>query len=370
MAGEAKTTDFNIGVATVMLGDMAQVEDLTPKEHSIGLVKNFTTSATDSYVDLTQGIQNDVVWSEKTGSETTATMEVYEYTAKNISYALGLDGRDLIEGKMHKIRSIDSQEVTIEAENSTGADFMEGDRICIQSADKEDLVFLDKLTSVTFNPTTAPEIALSATSHDFWVAMNKLMGDAGSFTLEEGKLKLIVGDTAVVAFSEPLKTAFGFTDGTGPATGTVTVTTRKTLSGLGITEGNSLKVTIDSDSFELIAKASPVTNTDASYTLELSRSIPSNMSFKAGDKLKKVNIIKAGSRAAQPFLGAKVVGILPDGHTPITIIYPKVRITNGFNIGFQSDTYSNMPFEFTPFRQVEGDPLYEEHGDELFYILK
>jgi len=196
------------------------------------------------------------------------------------------------------------------------------------------------------------------------------MAGAGVLTIEEGKLKLIAADDATVAFSQPIKTAFGFEDGTGSITGTVAVTAQKKLSAMGIADNDSLVITINSVESELIAKTTPSEDTSAKFTLELASAPSEVMQFKEGDKVKRVNLIYVGSRAAQPFLGAKVVGILPDGKTPITIIYPKIRITNGFNVGFQSDNYSNLPFEFTPFRMVEGDPLYEEHGDGLFYLLK
>ena len=75
-AGSAKTEKFNLGAATVMIGPKDQVLDFTPEKNSIGLVKNFTFSANDTYLDLTQGVRNTVVYSVKTGSEITASMEV------------------------------------------------------------------------------------------------------------------------------------------------------------------------------------------------------------------------------------------------------------------------------------------------------
>ena len=370
MAGEAKTTAFNIGTATVMVGPMEEVEKLTPEEHSIGLVKNFTTSSTDQYTDLTQGIQNDIVWSEKTGSDTTTTMEVYEYTAKNLAYALGLSATKMVESKTHNLKSVSATEVVIDAENASAEDYMEGDRIVIQSVAKEDRVFIGKVVTASYAAASSPEVALSSTVVNFFKAMNTQMAGKGVLTIEEGKLKLIVDEAAVVTFSQALKTAFGFEDGTGSIAGTVAVTAKKTLSAMGIVDGDSLAITIDEEEYELVAKNEPAADTSARFTLTLASAPSEVMEFVAGDKVKRVNLIRVGSREAQPFLGAKVVGILPDGKTPVTIIYPKIRITNGFNVGFQSDNYSNLPFEFTPFRMVESDPLYAEHGAGLFYLLK
>jgi hypothetical protein len=92
MAGEAKTQKFALGTATVMLGPQADLFNLNPDEHSIGLVKNFTISGAPAYTDLTQGVKNTIVYSVMTGNPVTATMEVYEHTPKTFAYSLGLDG--------------------------------------------------------------------------------------------------------------------------------------------------------------------------------------------------------------------------------------------------------------------------------------
>ncbi|AJD82912.1 hypothetical protein PJWF_00018 [Achromobacter phage JWF] len=92
MAGEAKTEKFMLGTATVMIGPMADLFDLNPKEHSIGLVKNFTMTSEPGYTDLTQGVKNTTVYSIMTSNPVRATMEVYEHTMRNLAYSLGLNG--------------------------------------------------------------------------------------------------------------------------------------------------------------------------------------------------------------------------------------------------------------------------------------
>lgn len=92
MAGEAKTEQFMLGTATVMVGPMADLFELNPKEHSIGLVKNFTMTSEPGYTDLTQGVKNTTVYSIMTSNPVRATMEVYEHTMRNLAYALGLNG--------------------------------------------------------------------------------------------------------------------------------------------------------------------------------------------------------------------------------------------------------------------------------------
>ncbi|CAJ3204547.1 hypothetical protein DF044_01975 [Burkholderia contaminans] len=95
MAGEAKSEKFMLGSATVMIGPQADLFNLNPDEHSIGLVKNFTISGQPAYTELTQGVKNSVVYSVMTGNPVTATMEVFEHTSKNLAYGLGLDGSAL-----------------------------------------------------------------------------------------------------------------------------------------------------------------------------------------------------------------------------------------------------------------------------------
>lgn len=92
MPGSALTNKFMLGTATVMIGAQADLFDLTPALNSIGLVKNFTITANPAYTELTQGVKNTVVFSTLTANPSQATMEVYEYTAKNLGYALGLEG--------------------------------------------------------------------------------------------------------------------------------------------------------------------------------------------------------------------------------------------------------------------------------------
>jgi len=92
MAADAKTTNFMLGVAEVMLGNIDELYDLNPSQHGVGLAKNFTCEATKDRTDLTQGRTNDIVFSMTTSSTTKCNMEVYEYSVKNMAYALGLQG--------------------------------------------------------------------------------------------------------------------------------------------------------------------------------------------------------------------------------------------------------------------------------------
>ena len=92
MAGLAKTNNFMLSTATIMIGATADLYDLNPTDHSIGLVKNFTVSSEPGYVELMQGVKGSIVHSTMTTNPVKASMEMFEYTAKNIAYSLGLDG--------------------------------------------------------------------------------------------------------------------------------------------------------------------------------------------------------------------------------------------------------------------------------------
>lgn len=94
MAGEALTNAFTLGSATVMIGPPSMLYDLTTA-NSIGLVKNFTISTTPTFLDLTQGAKGQIVYTSMTSNPAKASMEVFEYTAANLAYGLGLDGSTL-----------------------------------------------------------------------------------------------------------------------------------------------------------------------------------------------------------------------------------------------------------------------------------
>lgn len=386
-AGSAKTDSFNLGAATVMIGPQDQVLDFTPEKNSIGLVKNFTLSANDTYLDLTQGIRNTTVFSVKTGSEITTSMEVYEYTSKNLAYALGLEGFELTDGADMALKSAiaagsNMTEITVDAPaGATADDIIAGDHVIIQGnkSKNEDMVFIGKVDSVEYNEATAPEIATTGSIGDLIKAFNNIR--SGLLTTNLGHLVVNAGSTENISMSKKFADAFGFTgtetdgmvrmEGNGPVTGTVSISRNNKLSTIGLATNNTdLKIAIDGNEVAAIAiKTNPSSSTSANFRITFNRAIPEGFSFGVGDRVHKTNLIPVGSAEAQPMLAAKVVGILPKDNKPVTIIFPKLRITNGFNLTFQTDQYSNMPFEFTPFEQVSTDPLYAEYGDKGFAFI-
>lgn len=386
-AGSAKTEMFNLGAATVMIGPKEKVLDLTPEEHSIGLVKNFTFTSSAQNLELTQGVRNTVVYSVRTGSDNSISMEVYEYTAKNLAYALGLEGYELVEGATMSLSSaitsaMSTTSITaIAPAGATQDDVVVGDYVTIQGNKslKEDLVFIGKVASVTFSEETAPEVATDGTIGQLIKAFNAQR--EGLLTTNLGKLVINCGSNERISMSAAFATAFGFTgtseDGMikvgadGPVTGNVSISRNNKLSTVSLNVNNTeLEIEIDDTLVARVAiKTTPSANTSATFNITFDRPIPEGFTFAIGDRVHKSNLIPVGAGDAQPTLGAKVVGILPEGNKPITIIIPKLRITNGFSLGFQTDQYGNMPFEFTPYEQIPSDPLYAEYGDKGFAFI-
>lgn len=253
MAGEAKTNNFMLGSATVMLGTQAEMWDLNPAEHSIGLVKGFTMTSEPGYTDLTQGVKNSIVYSVMTSNTVKAQMEVYEYTAKNLSYALGLDGGALSASTVSSLidASVSQAATAVDVTAGDGANFTVGDWVTIQDG----------------------------TEDKAWVR------------------QLIAISTDELSFAEALPLA-----------------------------------------------------------------IP------AGGSVRKVNAVDIGSKDTQPFFAAKIVGTVANGDE-VVIMIPKMRITNGFTLGFVTDNFGNMPFEFTVFDLVASDANYAKFPNRQALIL-
>lgn len=242
MAGEAKTNRFMLGTATVMLGPQALLRDLEPALHSIGLVKAVTFSAEPTYTELTQGVTNSLVFSALTANAVKASMEVYEYTAANLKWALGQDASAI----------------------------------------------------VAFSVTGAADAEITAAQADITLGA----GEGASFTVDDWIMVQNGGNDHVMI---------------------------RQITGI----------------------ATDVLTCDLVF--------PTNLPV--GTVINKVNRVDIGEKVAQPFLGCKIVGTLADG-SEMTMLLPKVRITNGFNIGFASDNYANMPFELTVFDLVAADPHF------------
>ena len=159
MAAEAQTENFNFSDATVMVGPMASVMDLTPSAHSIGLIRNLQVTANLTKVNLPQGIQNVTAHSTVTGAETTANFEVYEYTSKNLAHALGIAVTTFAEYENHTLNTdvtgdgLTTDTIIIDAATDISADYPVGSWVMLRAdtVGRSDLVFLATVVSRTYD---------------------------------------------------------------------------------------------------------------------------------------------------------------------------------------------------------------------------
>lgn len=264
MAGEARSIDFLVGTATIMLGLPADLRDFRPETHSIGLVKNVKLMAEATYIELTQGLRNSVVHSVKTGEPVRASAEVYEFNASNWSYALGFSGYN----------------VGIPALNAGSA----------------------TITTVEIlTPSGGILAPASSTGYD-------------DFTLST-VTNFAVGDYVLIQV--------GYNDVVVPRRIT-------TIAGSVITVDAPIK----------------------------------NVAFPAGVTVNKCLVVPVGRKSEQPFLAAKIVGNMADGRE-IAIEIPKLRVTKGFDVTFQTSDYANMPFEFTVYDQIPADDQYARFQEQF-----
>jgi hypothetical protein len=256
MAAEPKTQQFLLSTATVMLGPMAEVFNLQPTQHSIGLVKNFRAMLETGVTELKHGVQNIVIASVVTEANMKASCEVYEYTARNLAYGAGLNPSGAVWEpgviEKHDLAQIfDDGDTTIVLETGAGANFTAGDWVVLQFG--EDQVHIAKIASISTDTLT------------------------------------------VTGYACPTGVAF-------PVVGTTVY---------------------------------------------------------------RVAEIEVGPRDSSIFFGMKVVGILPNDSDPVTLVFPKVRITRGFELAFQTQDFGNMPMEFAAYPLVSTDTHYAKFGKNV-----
>jgi len=251
MAGEARSINFAVGTATIMLGAPADLRDFTPATHSIGLVKDVKIMAEASYIKLTQGVRNSIVHSIKTGEPVSMGASIYEYNAKNWTYALGFAGYDV---------ALTAAETTV-------------------------------TTALVANP-------------------------AGELTI------------AVV-------------------------------SAAAFNVGDYLMLQVGTDDQVYPRRVAAKTTTSITFDVAIK-----NVAIPLGAFVRKCPIVPICRKSEQPFLAAKIVGSMAD-NVEVCIEIPKLRVTKGFDLTFQTSDYANMPFEFDVYDLVPSDPQYARSRDEF-----
>lgn len=249
MAGEARSDNFMLGTATLMLGPLARLMALG-LDDSVGLVKNVKVMSEPANAELTQGVRNSLVYSVLTGNPVTMSGEVYEYSLKNLLYSASLDG-------------------------------------------------------------SAFSLAVAAAT----TVATAYVAPTGGAAL--GAVTLPVTDASNIAAGDNIAVQVGARD---------QVFTRRVIS-------------------------------KATNTLTLDYGFP--VAIGVGAPLKKVTVAAIGTQDEPPFLAAKLIGELANGQV-ITLLVPKVKITSGLNLAFQTDNFQNMPWEIKVYDQLPTDPFYAD----------
>jgi hypothetical protein len=235
-----------LGAATLMLGTQANALDLLPATASIGLVKDVTLSAEPAFVNLTQGAKNTLVYSMLTMNNVKIAANVFEYTAKNLTYGLSLDGTGISA--------------------ATAA----------------------TTTTAAINGGTTP--------------------------------------TLIVPMA-----AFG---------------------GAGFADGDTVMIQEPGSEDQILVRTIV---SHATLDATVNATIKSN--FSSGAIVTKVNTVPLGSTTTPPFLAAKIVGLMAD-NTPAVVVFPKVRISKGLTMAWNSEQFGSMPFELEVFDLLPADTLY------------
>lgn len=83
--------------------------------------------------------------------------------------------------------------------------------------------------------------------------------------------------------------------------------------------------------------------------------IPTGMSFPVGTTVWVVHEVSVGLITEDDMFCVKVVGTLSNFDRPVVYIAPKVRMVNGFQIGFSETQYGSMPWEMSPQLMSKGE---------------
>ena len=86
-------------------------------------------------------------------------------------------------------------------------------------------------------------------------------------------------------------------------------------------------------------------------------------------EVREVENLFLGGDATQYYYSMKVVGVLPKDNRAVTIMFPKVKITKGFNVSFNNDNFGNLPIEITPYPLVSDDALYSFYPGRRMLIF-
>jgi hypothetical protein len=151
MPGNARSSQFMLSTATVMVGKLTELAALNPDDHSLGLVKDVQFNSEPTFVNLTQGLRNTVAMSVKTAEGIRITFNVHEFTPKNLAYAATLDGS---ANQWTRLKDVYTLSANVTANSNTvvlsgnvQANFTAGDWIFVQKGE-DDVAHIGKIANV------------------------------------------------------------------------------------------------------------------------------------------------------------------------------------------------------------------------------
>lgn len=183
-------------------------------------------------------------------------------------------------------------------------------------------------------------------------------GEVYEYTAQNFAYGLSQDPTGLVTMAPPV----GITAGVAAAA--TTVTTASAIAGAAVGDWIYIQEALDDQIH--IAKLSAVagaTLTFASYP------VPAGLTFSSGARVGKLNKLDADPAKANNNFAIRIIGTAVDGSTPISLHFPKCRITKGFAMGFSSENFGNMPFEWTPMVPVPTDPGYNADFSQKMHIF-
>jgi hypothetical protein len=174
----ARKNAFMLSSATLMMakyGDALSCFDLTPDIHSVGLAKEIAVVVDSSNIDLTAGVAQGLVDTQRTNVQSTISGSVQEYTAENLMRAQGIATGarpQPLRGKLTTEAAGGAVSLTIadnpipgEAASSLGTAagaIKEGDTLLIQHPTIDGLVFPARATAASTYAAPDHTVAIAA----------------------------------------------------------------------------------------------------------------------------------------------------------------------------------------------------------------
>ncbi len=228
---DVKDQKFIIGNATVMIAPYSEdAFALNPTTHSVGMVKAVTMTQESDQIMLKNGVAQLTVDTTRSNVSMSTSFEGYEFSARNIMYALGLDGTvtQRLRGRLTADAASAATSLSVESYPLPGepdslidatTDIPNGAQLLVQRASEPDFVYPVKATADAtgagpYDVTIAalPTDVSFSTGDTVWV-VNEI--DAGSFSQDDFFCAKIVGklsanDEPIVVIIPKMKITRGF----------------------------------------------------------------------------------------------------------------------------------------------------------------